>query len=70
MEILLISISLIPFPLPFGFIHLYGTNVGLPGIIFSSLISESGIFVWGSFLANCLAMVFLGSVCATLAFLV
>ena len=65
MEILLILISSTPFPLPFDFICLYGMNVGLPGIIFSSLISESGIFVQGSFSANCLAMVFLGSFWAT-----
>ena len=38
-----------PFPLPvtMGVLRLYGTNVGLPGIIFSNLISESGTLVWG-----------------------
>ena len=64
--------SLLPFPLPLNTVgsHLYGRYTGLPRIIFSILISESRIRVRKFFSANCLEMVFLGSFCAIVAFLV
>ena len=63
---------LLPFPLPLDTmgIHSYGRYAGLPGIIFSNLISESRIQARTFFSANCLEKVFLGSFWAIVAFFV
>ena len=64
--------TLLPFPLPLDTmgIHSYGRYAGLPRMIFSNLISKSGIWVRTFFSTNCLETVFLGSFWAIVAFFV